>query len=231
MTHVIHQNAYEAAIERRIKGNANKTRRAAWQAQNPDFGRLIDFLSGSGEFDAHCIHCKKPWHTHLIQTGEYFDIPTDKCRQGQNPVLYSAGKLRVKMHHDLLEWGGLTLKQTDLVRSMLAKAEAKVLTREQDRAVKLAADQAGSQHLGTVGERTTFTMTVERILSFETQFGLTYINLCRSEGSVVVYKGSNRLVDHEVALPAQVTVKATVKAHDYRDGVAQTIISRPKVSE
>jgi len=228
MGHVENIRAYEAAIERNIKANGNKTRRRNWEAQNPDFGRLIDFMSGVGEFDAHCIHCKQPWDSHLIVTDDYADIPTDKCRQGQNPVVFFAGELRVKMHNALLEWGGLTDKQTALVRSMLARAEAKVATREQDRATKLAADQAGSQHLGTVGERTNFTLTVERILSFETQFGLTYINLCRSGSSVVVYKGSNRLVDHEVALPAEVTVKATVKAHEYRDGVAQTLISRPK---
>lgn len=171
-----------------------------------------------------------------IYGGDY-ELPTDKCRQVAHPVIASAyfgtgGEIVKKMRDALMNWGSLTPKQTDLVRSMITRAEAKVATREQDRAAKLAADQAGSQHLGTVGERTVFTLTVERILSFETQFGLTHINLCRAQdSSVVVYKGSNRLVDIDAPLPALVVCKATVKAHEYRDGVAQTIISRPKVSE
>jgi hypothetical protein len=43
------------------------------------------------------------------------------------------------------------------------------------------------------------------------------------DGNVVVYKGSNLLGEKGNA----VSVKATIKDHDSRDGVKQTKISRP----
>ena len=62
------------------------------------------------------------------------------------------------------------------------------------------------------------------INAFESQFGYTYINICKdADGNVVVYKGSNRFEEGET-----VRVKATVKSHEERDGVAQTLIARPK---
>ena len=239
MTTIYNDAAYEAAKWARIKNNARITRSREWKATVPDHERIDQFLNAYGEFSPLCAHCKARWDKHLIshelaaQYGDYYAVPTDKCRQVAHPVISSAwfgtgGEIAEKMRDALMNWGSLTSKQADLVRSMIARAEARVAAREKDRATKLTADQAGSQHLGKVGERMNFALTVERILSFETQFGYTYINLCRSEGSVVVYKGSNRLVEADDELPAQVTVKATVKAHDYRDGVAQTLISRPK---
>lgn len=239
MTTIYNDAAYEAAKWARIKNNARITRSREWKATVPDHERIDQFLNAYGEFSPLCAHCKTRWDKHLIshevaaQYGDHYAVPTDKCRQVAHPVISSAwfgtgGEIAEKMRDALMNWGSLTPKQADLVRSMIARAEARVAAREKDRATKLAADQAGSQHLGKVGERMNFNLTVERILSFETQFGYTYINLCRSEGSVVVYKGSNRLVEADDELPAQVTVKATVKAHDYRDGVAQTLISRPK---
>ena len=57
-------------------------------------------------------------------------------------------------------------------------------------------------------------------------YGMTFINLCRDDdGNAVVYKGSNDLKYHG----DKVTVKATIKAHDTREGVKQTIISRPAI--
>ena len=243
MTKIYNDAAYEAAKWARIKNNARITRSREWKATVPDHERIDQFLNAYGEFSPLCAHCKARWDEHLINTsndpehdaiyGAAYAVPTDKCRQVAHPVISSAwfgtgGEIAEKMRDALMNWGSLTPKQADLVRSMISRAEARVAAREQDRAAKLAADQAGSRHLGKVGERMNFNLTVERILSFETQFGYTYINLCRSEGSVVVYKGSNRLVEADDELPAQVAVKATVKAHDYRDGVAQTLISRPK---
>jgi hypothetical protein len=63
------------------------------------------------------------------------------------------------------------------------------------------------------------------VFSFEGQYGFTYINICKdAAGNVIVYKGSNNFEEGET-----LTVKATVKAHDERDGIAQTLIARPKI--
>jgi hypothetical protein len=227
--------AYEAAKQASIHANANKTRSAKWHASNPDANRITDFLRAVGEFASVCKHCKTDWNTHMIRAGEYcFEPPTDKCRDALHPVVFFSGDLREKLRVALDEWGSLTEKQTTLVRSMIARGEEKSANLEQRRAEKLAADAATS-HVGTVGERREFTLTIERVLSFDTHFGRTYINLCRDENNnVIVYKGSNDLTpwdDDCNRLPAShvVRVKATVKAHEVREGVPQTLIARPKV--
>ncbi|MEL0003967.1 MAG: hypothetical protein VW620_13215, partial [Rhodospirillales bacterium] len=60
-------------------------------------------------------------------------------------------------------------------------------------------------------------------------YGTVNINICRCGSDVVIYKGSNRL--DVFGDGHNVTVKATIKAHEVRDGINQTIISRPAVQE
>ena len=79
--------------------------------------------------------------------------------------------------------------------------------------------------VGVIDDDYRFDLTIKFVTSFETQFGTTFVNICEdADANVVVYKGSNLLGGKG----EKVQVKATIKAHDYRDGVAQTIISRPK---
>jgi len=137
---------------------------------------------------------------------------------------YAGGEFYGKLRGALNEWGGLTEGQTQAVRNGLAKAHQRVAEREANRAAEQAELAANSAHIGTVGERAVFELVVERSLQFEGQYGSTFINICKdAAGNVVVYKGSNGWDK------GPITVKATVKAHDRRDGVAQTIIARPTV--
>ena len=205
-----HPAAYEAAIRRKIKENASKTRRKNWLETVPDAQRLMDWLMGTGEFQD--------------QYDEYGSLlKSNPLRIG----IYSGdfGQTLLAMSDAIEKWGGLTDKQTDLVRRALARAEERLAKANQRREERLAADRATSQHVGTVGERRDFTLTVNRVFSFEGQYGFTYINICKdAAGNVIVYKGSNNFEEGET-----LTVKATVKAHDERDGIAQTLIARPKI--
>ena len=93
---------------------------------------------------------------------------------------------------------------------------------EQERAER----DAASEWIGEVGKRIELTLNVNHVVTLCGQWGTTFINLCRDDdGNAVVYKGSNDLKFYA----DKVTVKATIKAHDTRDGVKQTIISRPKI--
>lgn len=116
----------------------------------------------------------------------------------------------------LKTFGGLTEKQALAVRNIIAKnAERKAAYR---------AEALTKVHVGTVGERREFTLTVVHIHAFEGQFGYVFINILNdAEGNVVVYKGSKELGEKGATL----TLKATVKEHGERDGVKQTIIARP----
>lgn len=128
-----------------------------------------------------------------------------------------------KMVSSLLEWGSLTDNQKRVM----------VEARDQDGARKAARAAANAEkaktavHVGTEGKREVFgPLTVTGITGFEGTFGYVNIYIMSDvAGNVLVYKGSSDWQD--VARGAVVTVKATVKAHDVRDGVAQTILSRP----
>ena len=57
-------------------------------------------------------------------------------------------------------------------------------------------------------------------------YGTSYIHICTdADGNAFLYKGSAELGEQG----ATVTVKATVKEHGAYNGVAQTVINRPKV--
>jgi hypothetical protein len=88
--------------------------------------------------------------------------------------------------------------------------------------------RTASCHVGTIGERVELELVCEKVLSFRiSDFPLivTNISLCRDRaGNRVVYKGSNRFDDDGEWFK----VKATIKAHESRDGELQTLIARPK---
>jgi len=199
-TVIENEAAYEAAKYANIKANAAKTARKVWFSENEDAARLEAFLYGLGEFN----------------TGPNGERPAIRFPTG------GFGDLLGQFRQTLGDWGKLSPKQTQIVRDALAKAELFAAERSTKIAAQREAD-AATAHVGTVGERRDFDLTVEKVLSFEGQYGFTYINLCRDlDGNIIVYKGSNAF---EVG---PVRVKATIKAHDVREGVPQTLISRPK---
>jgi len=124
----------------------------------------------------------------------------------------------------LQTFGGLTEKQGLAVRSIIAK--------NAERKAHYRAEALTKVHVGTVGERRDFDLTVRFVTDFETQFGITNVFVMEdAEGNVVVYKGAGSLynADGQFAVKGdKISVKATVKEHGERDGVKQTIIARPK---
>ena len=204
-TFIENEVAYNRAIEARIKANAAKTARSIWFAENEDAQRLYDFLNGHGEFD--------------------YGEKDEAGRTARPDIRFPTGDfgdLLRQFRDSLSDWGKLSPKQTQIVRDALAKAELFAAERNGKIAAQRAAD-ATTSHIGTVGERRDFDLTVHQVLEFEGQWGFTYFNICRdADNNVVVYKGSNAFEK------GPIRVKATIKAHDVRDGVPQTLISRPK---
>ena len=234
------EQAYEAGKQTRIKANARKSGRAAWLAEHADAQRLSDFLCGVGEFQSKvALGCNCVDHFETDNFGyDYQAIDhSEECLDGKKgftcrrvqprisrPYKGGFAELLNKFQKDLDDWGKLSPKQTQIVRDALAKAEGFASERDAKRAAETAERAATSQHVGTVGERIDFDLVVERTLTFEGTFGATYFNICRdADGNVVIYKGSNHWDQ------GPIRVKATVKAHESRDGVAQTLIARPKV--
>ena len=216
--------AYERGIRASIRRNATTRRSREWLAVEGN-SRLSDWLNERGEFLSTCA-CGRTHDEHYAD-GCYI-ITTEQCRDVPHPAVRGMfagdfGATLLKMRDALNEWGSLTERQTAMVANALARTEKRIAERTAARAVELATDRATSQHVGSVGERREFALKVERVFSFEGTYGVTFINVCRdAAGNVVVYKGSNGWERGE-----ELRVKATVKAHEQRDGVAQTLIQRP----
>jgi hypothetical protein len=88
--------------------------------------------------------------------------------------------------------------------------------------------KAPSQHFGYIGDKVTLTLTCERELRLESQFGVSWMSICRdAAGNVVIYKGNADFL----GLNETGEVKATIKDHAVYNGVAQTVIMRPKVTQ
>jgi hypothetical protein len=201
--HVENDGAYINHAVARIATNWVKGNRTRWFAAHADAQRLQDWLNSDGEFS--CTWDERgnarPHPLAIRGNGGFTDL------------------LR-KLSVDLHECGGLSDKQTEIVRNALARQATFVAERK----AKFAAQDASSQHIGTVGKREVFTLTIQWVKYFEGAFGATYIHgLKDAAGNVVIYKGSKCLGEKGATL----TVKATVKEHGERDGVKQTIISRP----
>ena len=123
----------------------------------------------------------------------------------------------------LVQYGSLSDKQ----QAFLAALMGRIANKDQIKADRALAD-AGSVHVGTVGVRQDWTLTLQGKFEYETHYGVIYGHIYKdADGNVVLYKGSNRLpgVRGDV-----VTIKATVKDHAVRDGVKQTMLSRPKLA-
>lgn len=119
----------------------------------------------------------------------------------------------------LVQYGELSEKQTAFLKTLLAKIPA----REANKATRAIAD-AASKHIGTIGKREIFALTINWVKSYDSAFGVTHIHgLTDNAGNIVIYKGASVLGERGAAI----TVKATVKEHGERDGIKQTVISRP----
>lgn len=104
-----------------------------------------------------------------------------------------------------------TDRQTELVNKAIAKIEK----------------DAASSFVGRVGDKVELTVTIERIVVLNSKlYGISYIFIGRDQdGSVITYKGAA-----DIGLVGDTcTIRATVKAHEMYNGVAQTVIQRPKV--
>ena len=233
MAYIENEARYEAAIRRRIQANRAKTGRAKWLAAHDDAQTIHDWLFACGEFapqdqvDPRCSLWEETGEIdHCYSNADGTDYRC-KCKVVHHPLTaYARGEFLGKLRAAITEWGGLTDGQHAAAAKSVARAQELLAGRDERRAAQLAAD-AQTSHVGTVGERRDFTLTAERVHSFDGQFGTTYITIFRdADNNVVVYKGSVEFERGE-----KVTGKATVKAHDVRDGVPQTIIARPKFEQ
>lgn len=230
--HVENESAYVAAAQARIDANRRKGAYRRWVEKHEDAKVLYDWLFGYGEFDdfrnwdldPNCTMGEDGYPEHRFEmNGEDYQC---SCNRIVHPLsFYRNGDFLDKMRASINEWGGLTDGQTVAVRKCYQRAQDNVRERAERRLAKIENERNTSKHVGIINTRREFTIICEKQFSFDGTYGTTYINICKDEeGNVVVYKGSNAFTENMT-----ITVIATVKAHEVRDGVAQTIIARPKI--
>lgn len=198
MSFIVNETAYQNAIARNIRMNAQKGRRAVWMKLE-GAERVNEFLFQIGEFEPS-----------YDENGRY---------AAQHPVVKAAhgSDFYHAMQDNIMTYGGLTEKQNEAVLAMIARAEAKVA----GYAVKRAAEAAKSNWIGTVGERRMFVLSVRHVITMDGIYGTSYLHIMEdADGNVVIYKGTKRY-------DGIISVKATVKEHGEREGVKQTKIARP----
>jgi hypothetical protein len=129
-------------------------------------------------------------------------------------------------------FGKLTPNQVAAIRKGIAARAA----RKAEWADKQAALNATLQHLGTVGEKITLTITIKKLVSWDSQFGMQLLHICEdADKNVVIYKGQARAftVREDGSYRSEgdtFTVTATVAEHGVRNEVKQTVITRPKAA-
>lgn len=183
--------AYEAAIKRRIRENANTTRERDWFANDNRAKEIWDFVR------------------HNAHNNDFLG----------------------KMWDSIMQWGALTENQRNaVVRTMDAQEE---------RRVRMQAENAKSSHVGTVGDRVSFECEVIFRIAKPSPYGysssdgatiishneLTYILGMKQGDDMIMYFGSGKLGHAKKG--DTVKFDAKVKKHDERDGVKQTIVQRP----
>lgn len=84
------------------------------------------------------------------------------------------------------------------------------------------------KHVGTVGKREIFRVTVKKVVSFDSTYGIVNVNIMEdADGNVLVWKSGTYGLDEGKTYE----LRATVKEHSERDGAPQTIITRAKIEE
>jgi hypothetical protein len=210
--HVENENAYIGHARARIAGNWVRGNRKRWEEAHADHQRIRDWLFSEGEF-----------------AGEW--LPNGQFKR--HPLGRSAAKggfadLIEKFATDLRECGGLSDKQTEIVRNAMNRQGQFNAERDAKLAEKRAHEAATSNWIGTEGERREFELDIQWVKIFEGIYGTSYIHGLKDlGGNVVIYKGSNCLGEKG----ERVRIKATIKEHSERDGVKQTVIARPKVQQ
>lgn len=129
-------------------------------------------------------------------------------------------------------FGKLTEKQVLAVRKCIEANKA----RKAEWADKKALVDANRNHIGTVGEKMTLTLTLKKRIQIEgakfSYYDSGITDLCIFEDAdqnIVIYKGKSSDIE-QIAEGETATIKATIKEHGVRNGVKQTIIQRPKLA-
>lgn len=153
-------------------------------------------------------------------------IPTDD--EGYTDFSFKPRDKFLSSLADQASYKALSPKQTEAARTALARLAEQDKARAEKRGFDIALG-----HWGEVGKRAEVTVTVEKIIVIEGDYGTSFLCIMKSaEGHALKSFSTGAFVD--TAIEAEKTgdavkVKATVKKHDTYEGAPQTIVTRVAV--
>lgn len=198
--HIDNEVAYRAAAQARIQANAYKGRLKRWLAIEGN-QRLYNFLFEQGEFAMQ-----------LDEDG-WFRQQCLAIKLGNNNAFLD------NMRDSLNQYGSLSDKQT--------AAAVNAMNRCFESATKIEHDRANStsKHIGVVGQKHEFVATIKFIRQVDSRFGMSYMhNIVDENGNKVTLFSTKELGQ----VGQSFKIVATIKQHGEYQGVAQTVICRPK---
>ncbi|QWY83557.1 hypothetical protein [Rhizobium phage RHph_X2_26] len=100
----------------------------------------------------------------------------------------------------------------------------RIMEQDAARLAEVRQRDADSEFVGEVGKRELFAVDIVGVATLASMYGDQYLHFMKDPaGNVLVYKGSAKLGEKGAA----VRFKATIKQHNERDGIKQTVVSRP----
>jgi hypothetical protein len=176
-------------------------------------------------------NAQKTWRANTPRADEIESALTDGIIYNDNGAFMGYGDdFMGSMARAFYTFGKLSPKQSEAVLKGIDARAA----RKAEWADKKAAIDATRQHIGTVGEKITLSLTIGHIVVLDGAYGTTYIYIMEdADKNVVIYKGNSNAVAWTPECQPRgkgdtLTITATIKEHGVRDGVKQTVILRPK---
>jgi hypothetical protein len=130
-------------------------------------------------------------------------------------------------------YGKLSEKQC---QAILKGIDARI-ARKAEWADKQALLNAQRTHIGAIGEKMNFTVTLKKIVTWTSAFGLQFLYIMEDANqNIIIYKGKSEVIEYnehgQNNLEGDILkFTATIKEHGVRDGVKQTVIQRPKLAK
>lgn len=216
-THIEHPAAYAAARERRIKRNAKVGRIQRLADEHPELLRLIEV-----DNEAH-----ERWATRqgfeLAHPYWRVDEPGVMAHDAERIIERDDAPFARSLIAQYVVFGRLSDTQWDWVRKLPGKMRERWAEREREHEARAKA----SDHVGSIGERAEFDVTVEFCRSIEGgQWGpKRLIKFITPDGNVLTwFATANWAWDLRAEMTGR--IRATVKDHDNYRGVPQTIVNR-----
>jgi hypothetical protein len=175
-------------------------------------------------------NAQKTWHAKTERAEEIQDELNYGRKYGEYGRIlgYEEGFMG-SMAQAFDKYGKLSEKQS---QAILKNVDGRIACKAEWSSKKALLD-AKRTHVGEIGQKMTFTLTIKKIVSWESCFGTQFLYIMEdAEQNIVIYKGNSAVIAwsvegfaHEEG--ATITFVATVKEHGVRNEVKQTVIQRP----